>query len=105
MKRPETCRRTAAYLREYRRFVGDARRRREWLWLRAREKEDDTSLESLARADPELPARMRAIDDELGKITDLRARREAYGRALDQRSPQVPEVDCACASCAAGALS
>lgn len=90
---------------EYRRFVGDDRRRREWLWLRAREKEDVTSLESLARADPELPARMRAIDDELGKLVDARERREAYGRALDERTPRMPEVACACASCAARALS
>jgi hypothetical protein len=74
----------AAYLREYRRFVGDDRRRREWLWLRAREKEDDTSLALLARADPDLPARMRAIDDELGKIAARAARglRPRAGRTL-----------------------
>src|SRR5687768_726285 len=97
-----TCRRVAAFNREMSRVLGDGKARREWLWLRAREKEDDPTLEVLTRGDPDLPSRMRVIDDVLGSISDPRKRREAYGRLLDLRSPDVSPVSCACASCSTG---
>ena len=94
-----------AFIRELMRKLGDERSRREWLWLRAREKEDLMTLDLLAKADADLPARMRAIDDELGAIADARERRQAYARLLDERSPDVPAVVCACTACIVGALS
>lgn len=96
-----SCKRDEAYLRAFRALVEDPRARREWLWLRAREKDDAESLECLARADPELPARMAAIDAEFGAIADPRARREAYGRKLDLRSAHLESrrVACDCEDC------
>ena len=105
MKRTERCRRMTAFIRELLRKLGDERLRGEWLWLRAREKDDARSLELLAGGDPELPARMRSIDAELGAIADARERRQAYGRLLDERSPDVPAVVCACDACVVAAVS
>jgi hypothetical protein len=98
--RKENCRRAAAFASALARILRDDRARREWLWLRAREKEDDESLRCLERADRDLPSRMAACDAEVGAIDDPRARKEAYGRLLDERLPRFNDVDCGCRECA-----
>lgn len=61
--------------------------RRELLWLRAQEKEDAESIESLERVDPELRARMRAFMAERRPdlIEDPRQRRKAFARLWHER--------------------
>lgn len=92
------CRRVEAWARMLKDVGRDARKRRTWLWLRARQKDDDESIASLERADPSLRERMSAIDTRLGAIVDRRAREEAYGRELDNLVPGAHPCDCrACA--------
>ena len=61
--------------------------RRELLWLRAQEKEDTESIESLERADPRLRERMRAFMAETRPdlIENPRQRRQAFARLWHQR--------------------
>jgi len=61
--------------------------RRELLWLRAQEKEDAESIESLERADPRLRERMRAFMAETRPdlIENPRQRRQAFARLWHQR--------------------
>ena len=61
--------------------------RRELLWLRAQEKEDVESIESLERADPGLRHRMRAFMAETRPdlIEDPRKRRQAFARLWHRR--------------------
>lgn len=61
--------------------------RRELLWLRAQEKEDAESIESLERVDPRLRERMRAFMAETRPdlIENPRQRREAFARLWHQR--------------------
>jgi hypothetical protein len=94
------CRRADAFVRMLEETIRDDRARREWLWLRAREKEDIGSIDSLARADPELPRRMAERDAELSAIADARERREAAGRMLDERVPDTDLIPCDCPECA-----
>ncbi len=61
--------------------------RRELLWLRAQEKEDVESIESLERADPGLRDRMRSFMAETRPdlIEDPRQRRQAFARLWHRR--------------------
>ena len=61
--------------------------RRELLWLRAQEKEDAESIESLERVDPGLRERMRAFMAETRPdlIEDPRQRRKAFARLWHER--------------------
>jgi hypothetical protein len=61
--------------------------RRELLWLRAQEKEDAESIDSLERADPGLRERMRAFMAEARPdlIENPRQRRKAFARLWHQR--------------------
>jgi hypothetical protein len=61
--------------------------RRELLWLRAQEKEDAESIESLERVDPGLRERMRAFMAETRPdlIEDPRERRKVFARLWHQR--------------------
>ncbi len=65
--------------------------RRDLLWLRAQEKEDDESIESLERVDPGLRARMRAFMAETRPdlIEDPRQRRQAFARLWHRRFDEV----------------
>ena len=67
-----------------RRMSEDPISRRELLWLRAKEKEDDRTVADLERLDPELAERMRDVE-WIADLDDDRKRRDAYGRAWDQR--------------------
>jgi len=82
-------------------LLRDDRKRREWLWLRARMKEDWPSIESLERAEPKLREGMAALDAALQGIHDERERTEAYGRALDVMSLDPERLACECPACAA----
>jgi hypothetical protein len=81
-------------------ILGDDRKRREWLWLRAHEKDDAKSIEALERADPRLPARMFASALEVEAMDDPRDRKAAYGRMLDERLPFLDDRPCGCSACA-----
>ena len=59
--------------------------RRELLWLRAKEKEDDESLRSLERVDPTLRGRLADVARRVEAEDDDRERSEAWGREWDER--------------------
>jgi hypothetical protein len=67
-----------------RRMSEDPIARRELLWLRAKEKGDDDTVLDLERVDAELADRMRDVE-WIDDLPDDRKRRDAYGRAWDQR--------------------
>ncbi len=67
-----------------RRMSDDPIARRELLWLRAKEKEDHVTVADLERLDPELADRMLDVA-WIEEVPDDRKRRDAYGRAWDQR--------------------
>jgi hypothetical protein len=92
----QRCRRRDDWTRAIMEIGRDPRRRREWLWLRARQKQDDESIEMLERADAGLRERMRPIDEQLALVDDDRARGEAYGREMDRMLPDGP---CDCRRC------
>jgi hypothetical protein len=75
-----------AFVAAYDKVVRDPRARRELIWLRAKEKDDDESVRSLERADPGLRARMRPLEETLSphEFEISHGRREAYGRLFDQ---------------------
>ena len=58
--------------------------RRDLLWLRAKEKEDEESVADLEHVDPDLAHRMRVFAFIESEVDD-RKRREAYGLAYDER--------------------
>ncbi len=67
-------------------IAANAHSRRELLYLRALEKEDDREAQSLLRVDPNIVQRLRAmgIDPEEGGARELpRERRERMGRLWD----------------------
>ena len=94
-------------------LINDPIARRELLWLRAKEKGDDWSLQALEIADPDLRCRMAQIEKELLPVgvdveTD-RERSKAYGRAYDCHYERLvdafvqrhsSEATCAARSCA-----
>ncbi len=65
--------------------------RRDLLWLRAQEKEDVESIESLERADPGLRERMRAFmaESRPDLIEDRRQRQRAFARLWLRRFAEV----------------
>jgi hypothetical protein len=69
------------------RICSTPRLRRELLWLRAKEKEDEESVESLERTDPDLRNRMTRLLDERGisSMTDPERRRQALRDLWDER--------------------
>src|SRR5262245_8032580 len=97
----QTCRREEAWVEAIHRITSDDKARREWLWIRAHEKEDRWSIRSLERADRGLRARMTQREDykEAKAIEDPRARREAFGRMLDRMYPEDDDVPCDCPRC------
>jgi hypothetical protein len=96
----QPCRVGEAWILAMRSMCEDQALHRAWLWLRARQKEDDESLESLERAEPGLRARMAEYDARAQAIDDPRQRREAYGRMTNQLTFTVSQVTCDCATCA-----
>ena len=68
------------------RMISYAQARRELLWLRAKEREDEISADDLQHVDPALIERLRAagadIDERPGE--DLEARRVRFGELWDQ---------------------
>jgi hypothetical protein len=81
-------------------MANDDRARRAWLWLRAREKEDDETLACLERGEPGLAERMSEHDARAARFEDPRRRREAYGRMMDELVLEVARLSCGCAACA-----
>ena len=67
-----------------RKMTTDPVARRDLLWLRAKEKDDEESVADLERVDPDLARRMRVFAFIDGALDD-RKRREAYGLAYDER--------------------
>jgi hypothetical protein len=101
--REETCRRAQARVDGLLRLCSDDRARREWLWLRAQEQEDPESLDSLERADPDLPFRLAEIATRAESLGP-RERRDCYGRALDEVTARFVDdehVPCDCEACVA----
>lgn len=80
-----------AMTEKLRRVCEHAQTRRDLLWLRAREKEDVRSIESLERADPGLRERMRAFMAETRPdlIEDPRRRQRAFARLWLRRFAEV----------------
>jgi hypothetical protein len=66
------------------RLCADDESRREWLWLRAQEKDDQKSIRILERADPGLRGRMADVREEVESLRLPRLRRRAYGRLQDE---------------------
>jgi hypothetical protein len=66
------------WARAFSRIVKNAEARRELLWLRAMEKEDEVSIEMLERADPGLRSRMHALLASNGVPANLDAGRATY---------------------------
>lgn len=69
----------------------DDRARREWLWFRAKTKDDAYSIASLQRADPTLQARMAPIEAACEAIDDQHERLKAYEAVWDERFPLWPD--------------
>jgi hypothetical protein len=71
------------------RICDDAEARRELLWLRAMEKDDEESARDLERIDPGLLARMMPLVEEYlergNELDGWRERREGYGQLHDER--------------------
>jgi hypothetical protein len=67
--------------------IGDDRARRELLWLRAKEKEDERSVRDLERVDPDLLDRLRSAgcDLEDHAAEHPRDRRERFARLWHER--------------------
>jgi hypothetical protein len=97
----EPCSRLAAFMTAMGDLLADDRKRREWLWLRAREKDDEAAIQDLERVDPRIPARLADSVRSAEALGDPRERRKAYGRMLDERLPWPSDDDppCACPSC------
>jgi hypothetical protein len=95
----EPCRMGEAWIKALGLMVNDDLSRRAWLWLRAREKDDEESMEYLERAEPGLRARMAAYDEQAQAFDDPRQRREAYGRMMEKLTLEVSHVVCDCANC------
>jgi hypothetical protein len=93
------CRRQEALVAGLRLLLEDPRARRDWLWLRAREKGDVESLLGLERADPGLPARMDRCDALARSIADPRSRRDVYGVMADRLSIDAGGICCECPAC------
>ena len=74
-------------LRKLRRITQDAELRRDLLWLRAQEKDDEESRASLERVDPQLRQRMEILlaDTRPDRMEDPGARRREYVRLWQQR--------------------
>jgi hypothetical protein len=74
-------------MRKLRRITQDPELRRDLLWLRAQEKEDEESRASLERADPRLRERMDILlaDTRPDRMEDRRARRHEFARLWQQR--------------------
>jgi hypothetical protein len=71
------------------RICRDNEARRELLWLRAKEKDDEDAARSLERADPGIVARlMPVVEDYLARghrMDTWRERSEGYGELWDER--------------------
>jgi hypothetical protein len=71
----------------YARMIENDHARRELLWLRAQEKEDEWSMRDLERVDPDLVDRLRAagcdVEEHPGELP--RERSERFGRFYDER--------------------
>ncbi len=69
-------------LRVLEKIVADADARRELLWLRAHEKEDEDEARALERTDPGIVARLKAAGFDIGDDPDEvpRMRRERFAR-------------------------
>jgi hypothetical protein len=98
----DSCLRVAAAIRAVEQMTADPRTRREWLWLRAREKDDRQSLASLERTDPDLRRRMAPfVAEAQGSPLELH---EAYGalcsELLIRRYGDPDDLPCPCESCA-----
>jgi hypothetical protein len=67
-------------------LMADDHARRELLWLRAKEKEDDITARDLERVDPELVRRLRDAGADVSErdYEGARERRERYGRLHDE---------------------
>jgi len=69
------------------RVIDNPTARRELLWLRAKEKQDEASARSLEKVEPGLATRMRALveafDIENGQPRTPREQRERFGRLFD----------------------
>jgi hypothetical protein len=70
----------------FERIVRNVDARRELLWLRAKEKEDDEAAFDLERIDPGIIERLRAsgADIEERQSEGSRERRDRYGLAYDE---------------------
>ena len=73
-------------MRKLRRITHDAELRRDLLWLRAQEKDDEESRASLERVDPQLRQRMEILlaDTRPDRMEDPRERRREYVRLWQQ---------------------
>lgn len=80
----------------------DERARREWLWLRARERDDEATTGALERDDPQLRRRMTAIREAVEGIGAPALRREVYELIMDQllasHAGALDGVECPCSS-------
>src|SRR5688572_12307426 len=85
----QPCRMGEAWIRAMVLMCEDDLSRRAWLWLRAREKEDDEALECLERGEPGLRARMAPYDARAQAIDDPRKRRLEYARMMDEMTLEV----------------
>jgi len=94
-----TCGRVAAMVQRLSDLCADDQARRAWLWLRAREKDNDESIAALERAEPGIVARMAAYDARALAIEDPRARRQAYAAMLDELGPNLDRDGCDCPMC------
>lgn len=68
------------------RIVADEENRRELLWLRAREKDDDVHARRLVGGDPSLPLRLRylhGVDFDAIDALDPRRREHVYAALFD----------------------
>lgn len=99
-RNPALCSRVAALMSAIGAILRDDRKRREWLWLRAHEKNDEATIEALERADPRLPARLAVTVLGVEAMGDPHDRRAAYGRILDESLPWLDDTPCACNACA-----
>jgi hypothetical protein len=96
----KNCRCAAAWAAAMERLCLDERARRQWLWLRALERDDEASAGALERDDPELRGRMAAIREEVERVPAPDLRREVYELIMDQllasHAGALDGVDCPC---------
>lgn len=70
----------------FERIVADDHARRELLWLRAKEKEDEETVRGLEAVDPRLVGRLLAAGADIEERSDEGKweRRERFGRVYDE---------------------